>query len=36
MFFLGYTFIYPRLNQSLKWCFDYIFLVNRNKTCTKK
>ena len=35
-FFPGYTFICPRLNQSLKWRFDYITLVKRNKPGTKK
>ena len=34
-FFPGYFFIYPKLNQSLKWCFDYITIVN-NKIRSKK
>ena len=33
--FLGYFFIHPKLNQSLKWRFDYIIIVN-NKTRSKK
>ena len=35
-FFPGYTFINPRLNQGLKWGFDYITLVKRSKPSTKK
>ena len=27
-FYPGYFFIYPRLNQSLKWRFDYIIIGN--------
>ena len=30
-----YFFVYPKLNQSLKWHFDYIIIVN-NKTRSKK
>ena len=33
--FPGYFFIYLKLNQSLKWCFDYIIIIN-NKTRSKK
>ena len=34
-FYPGYYFIYPQLNQSLKWCFDYVVLV-KSKPTTKK
>ena len=27
----GYYFIFPRLNQSLKWRFDYVFTVKYGK-----
>ena len=34
-FFSGYFYIRPRLNQSLKWRYDYIFLV-KNKAYNKR
>ena len=34
-FYPGYYFIYSRLNQSLKWHFDYGVLV-KSKPTTKK
>ena len=34
-FYPGYYFIYPKINQSLKWRFDYVFIVN-NKPKIKK
>ena len=33
-FFPGYFFIYPKLNQSLKWRYGYVLIV-KNKTSTK-
>ena len=27
-FYPGYFFLYPKLNQSLKWRFDYIIISN--------
>ena len=30
IFYPGYYFIYPQLNQSIKWRFDYVFIV-KNK-----
>ena len=27
-FYPGYFFLYPKLNQSLKWRFDYIMITN--------
>ena len=35
LFFPGYFFIYPELNQSLKWRYNYILMV-KNKLSTKK
>ena len=26
-FYPGYFFVYPRLNQSLKWRYDYVIIV---------
>ena len=34
--FPGYRFSYPKLNQSLKWCFDYIIITNQNLDQKKK
>ena len=34
-FYPGYYFIYPKINQSLKWRFDYVFIVI-NKPKDKK
>ena len=33
--FPGYFFIYLKLNQSLKWRFDYMIIVN-NETRSQK
>ena len=33
--FPGYFFIYPKLNQSLKWRYDYVLIV-KNRPSTKK
>lgn len=35
IFYPGYHFIYPNINQSLKSWFDYVFLV-KHKPVTKK
>ena len=32
----GYLFLYPRLNQSLKWHFDYIIVANNRFIGKKK
>ena len=34
IFYPGYYFIYPQLNQSIKWRFDYVFKV-KNKPKNK-
>ena len=34
--FPGYRFSYPKLNQSLKWCFDYIIITNQKFRLKKK
>ena len=34
-FFPGNSFIYPKLNESLKWRYDYVLIV-KNKPSTKK
>ena len=34
-FFSDYFYIRPKLNQSLKWRYDYIFLV-KNKAYNKR
>ena len=34
-FYTGYYFVYPRLNQSLKWKNDYIFFEPRLKNKKK-
>ena len=35
LFYPGYYFIFPRLNQRLKWRFDYVFIV-KNKQKNRK
>ena len=35
-FYPGYFFLYPKLNQTLKWRFDYIIITNnrfKGKKC---
>ena len=32
-FFPGYLFPFPKLNQSLKWRFDYINITNDKYIC---
>ena len=34
-FYPVYFFVYPKLNQSLQWCFDYI-IVGNNRYSSKK
>ena len=31
-FFPGYFFIYPKLNQSLKWRYDYVLIMKNRPT----
>ena len=35
-FYPGYFFVYPKLNQSLKWCLDYIIAGNNRYKLIKK
>ena len=35
-FYPGYQFTYPRINQSLKWRFDYVVIVKNNPGIRKK
>ena len=35
-FYPGNFFVYPRINQSFKWRFDYVLIVKNNPKNRKK